>query len=496
MTKVARLLRDEDHGVSSAHVIEAVRLAESLAAMRGRPLAGLTETARRRAGRDVRGLGRTARSRAGPARRRGRAGRGARRRARRAAPARSRTSAALAAAQTGGGGAGVGAGPAQGDRRWRAAACCTGCGCSAIDWAVPAGLPTAAPAPSARAGGCAGSRSCRCGSPRRECGARRSGAAAATRHGAVRRGGRPWPTSPRSPSAACWRSSRTRCPVVMRVLADRAALDADVGHLAQALPALVRSVRYGDVRGTDAEALTGSPKASPSGCAWACRRRAPGWTRTAPPRCGDHIDGVHQAVALLEQAAARVRRGCTRAGVPCSAGSPSRDRIPGLHPRPVRPTAAGRRPVDGGGGGAADGPGAVAGHAARRGGGVDRGLPRGRRHAAGARRAAARAGRRLAGRRAGDAFTDVLPLLRRTFAEYEPGVRRTVGELVRRGGLARCGGGRRAARGRRGGLPGIRRRRGASAPGWTPRVRDAVLPVLRRLLTGGGTCGRRRRAAA
>ena len=32
-----------------------------------------------------------------------------------------------------------------------------------------------------------------------------------------------------------------------------------------------------------------------------------------------------------------------------------------------------------------------------------------------------------------DAFTDVLPLLRRTFAAYEPGVRRTLGELVRRG---------------------------------------------------------------
>ncbi|WP_439795147.1 DUF5682 family protein, partial [Streptomyces hygroscopicus] len=44
-------------------------------------------------------------------------------------------------------------------------------------------------------------------------------------------------------------------PVVMRSLADRAALDADVGHLAQALPALVRSVRYGDVRGTDTAAL-------------------------------------------------------------------------------------------------------------------------------------------------------------------------------------------------------------------------------------------------
>ncbi|MEK8171275.1 DUF5682 family protein [Streptomyces sp. M19] len=37
MTKVAGLLRDEDYAVSSAHVIEAVRLAETLAAMRGRP---------------------------------------------------------------------------------------------------------------------------------------------------------------------------------------------------------------------------------------------------------------------------------------------------------------------------------------------------------------------------------------------------------------------------------------------------------------------------
>lgn len=43
MTKVAGLLRDEDRFVSSAHVIEAVRLAATLAAVRGRPLAGLSE---------------------------------------------------------------------------------------------------------------------------------------------------------------------------------------------------------------------------------------------------------------------------------------------------------------------------------------------------------------------------------------------------------------------------------------------------------------------
>jgi len=43
LAKAARLLRQEDIGISSAHVIEAVRLAEALATLRGRPLAGLPE---------------------------------------------------------------------------------------------------------------------------------------------------------------------------------------------------------------------------------------------------------------------------------------------------------------------------------------------------------------------------------------------------------------------------------------------------------------------
>jgi hypothetical protein len=43
MTRVARLMREEDLDVSSAHVIEAVRLAETLAALRDRPLPGLPE---------------------------------------------------------------------------------------------------------------------------------------------------------------------------------------------------------------------------------------------------------------------------------------------------------------------------------------------------------------------------------------------------------------------------------------------------------------------
>jgi hypothetical protein len=45
MTSVARLLRGKDIDCSSAHVIEAVRLAESLAAMRSRPLPDLSDIA-------------------------------------------------------------------------------------------------------------------------------------------------------------------------------------------------------------------------------------------------------------------------------------------------------------------------------------------------------------------------------------------------------------------------------------------------------------------
>src|SRR5688500_8342931 len=43
MARVARLLRDEDLDASSASVIEAIRLADALAALRGRPLPGLPE---------------------------------------------------------------------------------------------------------------------------------------------------------------------------------------------------------------------------------------------------------------------------------------------------------------------------------------------------------------------------------------------------------------------------------------------------------------------
>jgi hypothetical protein len=66
----------------------------------------------------------------------------------------------------------------------------------------------------------------------------------------------------------------------------------------------------------------------------------------------------------------------------------------------------------------------------------------------------------------GSAFDDVLPLLRRTFAGFEQGVRRTLGELVRRGKAPQAG----DAAGFGAGLDAARA--------------DAVLPTVRLLLGG------------
>lgn len=115
-------------------------------------------------------------------------------------------------------------------------------------------------------------------------------------------------------------------PVVMRVLADRAALDTDVGHLAQALPALVRALRYGDVRGTGTGALTGV-------AAGLAERVFVG----LPPACTSldtdaaqemraHVDAVHTAVSLLTETPAGARGGAgpsrgTGAGTGTGAGA-------------------------------------------------------------------------------------------------------------------------------------------------------------------------------
>ncbi|MFE7760099.1 DUF5682 family protein [Streptomyces sp. NPDC057438] len=277
-------------------------------------------------------------------------------------------------------------------------------------------------------------------------------------------------------------------PAVMRVLADRAALDADVGHLAQALPALVRSLRYGDVRATDTRALAevaaGLAERVFVGLPPACAAL----DTEAAQEMRRHLDAVHGAVGLLGDAAPADRATADDASTSAT-GSGSGSGIRGrwhavLHVLSVRDTAPGvirgravRLLLDDGelaqgeaarlmglvlspGTAPSDAAAWIEGFVGGSGGGMllvhDE-------------RLLALVDAWLTGVTA-DAFTDVLPLLRRTFSAYEAGVRRTLGEQVRRGP------GRRRST-----APG-----GSGIPGFAEDLdgdrADAVLPVLRLLL--------------
>jgi hypothetical protein len=96
-------------------------------------------------------------------------------------------------------------------------------------------------------------------------------------------------------------------PETLAAVRDRAALEGDVTHVMVALPALVRAARYGDVRGTDPGRLgevavelitrirTGLPAAVTS------------LDETAERAMRDRIDTVHSAIGLLADAGSRTR---------------------------------------------------------------------------------------------------------------------------------------------------------------------------------------------
>ncbi|MEV6109040.1 DUF5682 family protein [Streptomyces sp. NPDC051940] len=288
--------------------------------------------------------------------------------------------------------------------------------------------------------------------------------------------------------------------VVMRCLVDRAALDTDAGHLAQALPALARAVRYGDVRDGSTREAAGTPGGG-------SRRRwlaevAVGLAERVfvglPVACagldGDgaaemrgHVDAVHRAVGLLASAGEEPAApelppsvaGLRSRWAAALHGMARRDSLPGL----IRGRAA-RLLLD-------DGRLAE--------GEAERLMGLALSHGVEPADAAAWIEGFLGGDSGGgmllvhderllalvdgwlagvgeDAFTDVLPLLRRTFAAYEPGARRAIGELVRRGP------GGRAPGEPADGLPGF-------GPGLDAERAAAVLPVVRLLLGGGSGPG-------
>lgn len=257
-------------------------------------------------------------------------------------------------------------------------------------------------------------------------------------------------------------------PVVMRALADRAALDTDVGHLAQALPALARSLRYGDVRSTDTAALgevaAGIAERICVGLPPACT----GLDADGAAEMRGHLDGVHTAIGLLPEAqqlserwGSVLHRLGERDTVPgVIRGRAARlllddgrleegeaARLMGLALSPGTPPTDAATWIEGFVGGASGG-GMLLVHDERLLGLVDAWLTG----------------------VAADAFTDVLPLLRRTFSAYEAGVRRTLGELVRRGPTSASGPPRAEAT-----VPGF-------GAGLDEQRADGVLPVLGLLL--------------
>jgi hypothetical protein len=544
MTKVARLLRDEDHGVSSAHVIEAVRLADALAAMRGRPLAGLTETLdavravmcegsdvplalirERLVVGDV--LGEVPEAAPAVPLQRDLAGQ---QRSLRLKPQAGERELDLDLRKE------TDSARSRLLHRLRLLG---------VDWGTPARSRTGStgtfreswrlmwePELSVRTA---------------EAGVWGTTVESAATAKAVSQAGES--TELADVTALAEQCLLAELPdaltVVMRALADRAALDSDVGRLASALPALVRSVRYGNVRGTDSAALTevayGLAERVCVGLPPACT----GLDADGAARMRDHVDAVHRSVALLAQASQTSQASRAPGAEKAEAGeADSEEKETGSGERDAG-EAEGAEPSGGSGSTGTQEPPeshrargirsrwrAVLGRLASR----DRipGLIRGRcvrlllddaqlTQSQAARlmglalspgtappEAAAWIEGFLAGGGLllvhderllglvdgwlssvpGESFTDVLPLLRRTFAEFEPGVRRTVGELVRRGGRftgADMGAGSEWPTGAPGQAPGfpLRRMRPGGegfGPGLDAARADGVMPTLRLLL--------------
>ncbi|MGW5163467.1 DUF5682 family protein, partial [Nonomuraea wenchangensis] len=90
-------------------------------------------------------------------------------------------------------------------------------------------------------------------------------------------------------------------PAVLAALSARAALDTDVTHLMAALPAMVRAHRYGDVRGTPAEGLAVIVRSMLDRIRIGLPVAVTGLDDDAAADLLKHVDAVHAAVALLTE---------------------------------------------------------------------------------------------------------------------------------------------------------------------------------------------------
>ncbi|MEV5707417.1 DUF5682 family protein [Actinoallomurus sp. NPDC052274] len=224
-------------------------------------------------------------------------------------------------------------------------------------------------------------------------------------------------------------------PAVMAALADRAAADTDVAHLMAALPALVRTLRYGDVRGTAAEPLRTVVDGLVVRVCVGLPAEVTGLDDDAARTLLDRVDDVHGALSLLGAGEYTARwHGTLRALL-------DRPGLHGLIEGRLTRLLLDAELLDG-----ADGPA----------GGIGDRMARAVSVGASPARAAAWVEGFLSGGGlilvhddrllrlvddwiAGlppDSFTGVLPLLRRTFGTFEAPERRAIGERVARIGTA------------------------------------------------------------
>jgi hypothetical protein len=89
-------------------------------------------------------------------------------------------------------------------------------------------------------------------------------------------------------------------PPVLAALDTRAALDADIHHLMTAIPALARTLRYGDVRRTDVAGLATVTASLLTRVCAGLPSAVGSLSDEAAKELRGHIDGVHSAVSLLD----------------------------------------------------------------------------------------------------------------------------------------------------------------------------------------------------
>jgi hypothetical protein len=97
-------------------------------------------------------------------------------------------------------------------------------------------------------------------------------------------------------------------PAVLAALGDKAARDRDVSRLMAALPALVRALRYGDVRGTDTGALSEVAGALVIRICAGLPAAVTSLADDAAAAMKTRLDGVHAAVGLYAQTAGEAER--------------------------------------------------------------------------------------------------------------------------------------------------------------------------------------------